>query len=444
MAFNNNVLPQAQPTKVALTTNYISAYDYTSVYKPDYLPMIASKYGNQRLQFVLEGLSTDWYFSGDTYKWAEEGRLRAKHTGITRSGENFTTPTAHTFKVNDDVILISATAYVQAIVTSTPNSTTFVAKPKTVAGYTGFATSAITAIHEGTEFGKSSDIVDGSLQSQQLILENTPKIHRTSVSISASDFGQKTWLEAENGGFYWTQREMEDGKFRHLDEINIMQLMAKNVEVGSSASSAGKKGTEGVLDSIYKRGLVWDGYITTLADFDTIIKRLRQEGAINEYLIMCNITQSLLLDDMLGAINAYDQSKSNYGNFANKANMFLDLGFQGFQRGNVKFMKSVYPLLDDPQSLGSLDETVVGKPLSIFIPIGSKQTFVSGASQTVPYLSIGYHKTSEEDRKLKTIITGSVGLSVPTDHVDAVTVSYTSDFMTRVVGANNFIACVKG
>lgn len=439
MSFINNNLPQAQPTKVALPSNYISAYTYASVYRPDTLPVIAKKYGTQRLNFIHKGLRSEFYFSGDTYKWNEEGRLRAKHTGITRAGNNFTTPTAHTFKVNDNVMLLGGTLKVQAIVTATPSSTTFTALPITVSGYTGFPTNNITAFKYGTEYPKGSDIEPGSLISQTLILSNSPKIHRTYHQINGSDFGQLTWLQDENGGWYWTNVDIENARYRHEDEVELMMLIERQVEVGSAAHGAGKKGTEGIIDALYKRGLVWQGVITSLADIDTIIKRLRQEGAISEYLIMCDTNQSLLLDDMLGAINAYSNTTFNYGVFQNNMDLFLNLEFQAFKRGGVNFMKSTYKLLDDIQSIGAIQNNQ-GKPVALFIPMGSKQVYENGtATQNVPYLSIGYHKTQNEVRQSKVIMTGSVGLSQPTSQVDAQEISFLTDFMPRIIGANNFV-----
>ena len=219
-------------------------------------------------------------------------------------------------------------------------------------------------------------------------------------------------------------------------------LQGEEAEAGSEAGAAGFDGSEGLFESVRVRGNIFDGLASTLAEWDTILKRFDAQGKIREYMFYVDREQSLAIDDLLGTLNAGYSGGISYGMFDNSEEMAVNLGFIGFRRGTYDFYKSDWKVLNDPTLLGSI-AAADGKVRGLLVPYGDTEVY-DGTSPmadriTQPYLSIKYRVKGNENRRHKTWVTGSVGLNVPTDDNDHMRVHHLADRGICTIGANNFM-----
>jgi hypothetical protein len=220
----------------------------------------------------------------------------------------------------------------------------------------------------------------------------------------------------------------------------IEAIPAANVTAGG-AKALGFKGSEGLFDSIGKRGNVWSGgNPSTLDDFDSIVSRLDKQGSIEENVIFLDRQFGFDIDDMLAAQNSYGSGGTSYGLFDNDEKMALTLGFTGFRRG-YDFYKSDWKYLNDPTMRGGL---VGGAVSGVLVPAGTTTVYdnVLGKNAKRPFLHVRYRASETEDRKYKTWITGSAG-GAQTSSLDAMEVHFLSERALCTMGANNFFLFEK-
>ena len=182
-------------------------------------------------------------------------------------------------------------------------------------------------------------------------------------------------------------------------------------------------------------------YPSTLADFDAIIARLDNQGAIEENVIIpVNREMGFAIDDMLAAQNSYGSpGGTSYGLFDNDQEMALNLGFTGFRRG-YDFYKSDWKYLNDPTMRGGLPSGAgSGKVNGLLVPAGSTSVYdqILGKNAKRPFLHVRYRASETEDRRYKTWITGSAGGAMTSD-LDAMEVNFLSERCVCTMGANNF------
>ena len=211
---------------------------------------------------------------------------------------------------------------------------------------------------------------------------------------------------------------------------------------GSGAANAalnpnyGNKGSEGIFYVVEQRGNIWDGgNPSTLAEFDSIIQRLDNQGAIEENVIFVNRNFSFDIDDMLSTQNSYGGGGTSYGLFDNDEEMALNLGFSGFRRG-YDFYKSDWKYLNDPTMRGGL---VAGGINGLLVPAGSTSVYdqILGKNAKRPFLHVRYRASEAEDRRYKTWITGSAG-GASSSNFDRMDVNFLSERAVCTLGANNF------
>ena len=202
-------------------------------------------------------------------------------------------------------------------------------------------------------------------------------------------------------------------------------------------SSDAVAGSQGMFAAIESRGNVWSGgNPSTMSDFDFVVTRMDGQGAIAENTLFVNRQFSLDIDDMLATQNSYGVGGTSYGMFDNDANMALNLGFTGFRRGSYDFYKSDWKYLNDVTLRGGING---GKVNGVMVPAGTTTVYdqVLGKNATRPFLHVRYRASENENRKLKTWITGSAGGATNSD-VDAMYVNYLSERALCTLGANNF------
>lgn len=476
--------PSAQ--QVPLATNYITNFDFLNQYLPDTYEKEFERYGNRTISSFLRMVGAEMPSNSDLIKWAEQGRLHVKYTNVgtaalagddeavfqVNDDPNAANSTANAFSATSGIALREGQTVVvhqndgtgenKGIVTDvdlTASPVTF-----TVAFYeagglvtagTGVGNADVTVFIYGSEFRKGTSGMEGSLESDDLIFENSPIIIKDKYAVSGSDMAQIGWVEVttENGatGYLWYMKSEHETRLRFDDYLETAMVEAVPAEAGSGAATAainptyGNKGSEGIFFTVGTRGNLWTGGVpATLADFDTIVGRLDAQGAIEENVIFLDRDFGFAIDDMLAAQNSYGAGGTSYGLFDNDQEMALNLGFTGFRRG-YDFYKTDWKYLNDPTMRGGLALGAVGVGGSgsingLLVPAGSTSVYdqILGKNAKRPFLHVRYRASETEDRRYKTWITGSAGGAMNSD-LDAMEVHFLSERAVCTLGANNFV-----
>jgi len=465
-----NLQPSAE--QVALSTNYITNFDFLNQYLPDTYEKEFERYGNRTVASFLRMVGAEMPSNSDLIKWAEQGRLHTKYVNCT------TTVLANadtaTFTINDTLspgsggiavrvgqtISLSVKTLVGAAATSNKAVVTAVDTSLgtiDVAFYeaNGMTSDNVGNIYEmfiyGSEFKKGTNGMVGSLEADDEIFENKPIILKDKYAVSGSDMAQIGWVEVttENGatGYLWYLKSEHETRLRFDDYLETSMIEAVPAAQGSgadavlgngAATGTTGAGSDGIFYSVEQRGNVWSGgNPTTLNEWDQVISRLDKQGAIEENVIFLNRDFGFAIDDMLAAQNSYGAGGTSYGLFDNDKDMALNLGFTGFRRG-YDFYKTDWKYLNQPTMRGGLTGTA--KVNGLLVPAGSTTVYdqVLGKNAKRPFLHVRYRASETEDRRYKTWITGSAG-GVMNSDLDAMEVQFLSERAVCTLGANNFV-----
>lgn len=456
-SLNASPAPSLQPTatKVTLPTNYLSDFDFLNQYLPDIQQEEVSRYGDRSIAQFLKLTGAESPFESDLIKWSESGRLHTKYNAcsIAYGGGNDTATitvadlgiTACNFRVGQTVFLssnVNASQSDKAIITAVSGLTFTVAYYAAGGGtITDSGNNDITVFVYGSEFKKGSDGMQGSLEAEPNIFDVSPIILKDKYIVSGSDMAQIGWIQDENGNFLWYLKSKSETMMRFDDYMETSMIEAVPAETGSGAiavtGDVGNKGSDGLLYVLGDRGNVWGGgNPSTLAEFDTVVKRLDKQGAIDMNMLFLNRDFDLDIDDMLGSVSTVAAGGLSYGIFENGEQMALNLGFQGFKRGGYEFYKRSWKYLNDETMRGSL---VGGKVNGVLVPTGSTNVYdqVLGQQMNRPYLHVRYRMKNQENRRYKTWITGGAG-GAQTSSQDAMNVDFLSERALCTVAANNF------
>ena len=144
---------------------------------------------------------------------------------------------------------------------------------------------------------------------------------------------------------------------------------------------------------------------------------------------------ALGFDNMLAGLNAPYGCGTSYGVFENSEDMALNLGFNGFRRGSYDFYKTDWKYLNDSTTRGIIDDIE-----GVLVPAGVSTVYDQqlGSNIQRPFLHIRYRASEADDRRMKSWITGSVGVNYTSDE-DAMNVHFLSERALCVQGANNFV-----
>jgi hypothetical protein len=453
---------QPSAEQVALSTNYITNFDFLNQYLPDTYEKEFERYGNRTLSGFLRMVGAEMPSNSDLIKWAEQGRLHTKYEDCTTAV--LAAADTATFTINDTLVpgtggiavrvgqtimltvktLVGAVATTNKAIVTAVNTTLGTID---VAFYeaAGMTNDNVGNVYEmfiyGSEFKKGTNGMQGSLEADDIFLENNPIILKDTYAVSGSDMAQIGWVEVttENGasGYLWYMKSEHETRLRFDDYLETAMIEAKPAEAASGALGAGFIGSEGVFHAVENRGNVWSGgYPVNLGDWDTVIARLDKQGAIEENVIFNDRDFGFAIDDMLAAQNSYGAGGTSYGLFDNDKEMALNLGFTGFRRG-YDFYKSDWKYLNDPTMRGNL---TTGKVSGLLVPAGSTSVYdqILGKNAKRPFLHVRYRASQTEDRRYKTWITGSAGGATTSD-LDAMEVNFLSERAVCVMGANNFV-----
>ncbi|MCP3699138.1 MAG: hypothetical protein GY920_11360 [Aliivibrio sp.] len=455
---------QPSAEQVPLASNYITNFDFLNQYLPDTYEKEFERYGNRTVSSFLRMVGAEMPSNSDLIKWAEQGRLHTKYvdcTSAAAAGSDTATITVNdtlvpgagsiAIRVGQTVMISdnAGTGSNKGIVTAVDTAAgTFDVAYYEAGGQVPAAGQTLSVFIYGSEFKKGTTGMEGSLEADDEIFENSPIIIKDKYAVSGSDMAQIGWIEVttENGasGYLWYLKSEHETRLRFDDYLETAMIEAVPAEAGSGAITAGgnvgNKGSEGVFFVVENRGNVWGGgFPDTLAEFDTIVSRLDSQGAIEENVLFVNREFSFGIDDMLAAQNSYGAGGTSYGLFDNDETMALNLGFTGFRRG-YDFYKSDWKYLNDPTMRGGMSGvTGSGKVNGLLVPAGSTSVYdqILGKNAKRPFLHVRYRASETEDRRYKTWITGSAGGAMNSD-LDAMEVHFLSERAVCTLGANNF------
>ena len=464
---------QLQPSAQQITTqtNYISNFDFLSTYLPDTYEKEFERYGNRTVSSFLRMVGAEMPSNSDMVKWAEQGRLHTKYTGVTlatyvgnETTQVLTVPAGQidpatqpstgaaggiAIRIGQTIMISDETAAStfsnKAVVTNVNYATRAITVAYYEATQDAYANASTVSIFVyGSEFRKGTPTMAETLISDDSIFSNSPIILKDTYSIAGSDMAQIGWIEisGEDGanGYLWYLKSEHDTRLRFDDYLETAMIEAVPAVAGSGAAAAvspvGNKGTEGVFHVVGTRGNVWSGgNPVALGEFDLIIERLDKQGSIEENVIFLNRNFGFDIDDMLASQNSYGANGTSYGLFDNDEEMALNLGFRGFRRG-YDFYKSDWKYLNDPTMRGGL---VGGTINGLMVPAGSTTVYdqVLGKNAKRPFVHVRYRAAETEDRRYKTWITGGAG-GATTSGDDVMNVNFLSERCVCTLGANNF------
>ena len=444
--------------------NYITNFDFTNQFLPDVYEKQAEIYGNRSIGGFLKLVSAEMPSASDEIRWVEQGRLHIAYNNVAVSGNVFTV----TLAANPDgtaypaaaasAIRVGQTIMAQGVNSGGALNGAVLRGVVTVAGAAASGdTSTFTAVCleaanwgtvasnpkarvlvYGSEFAKGTDGMTGSIDASYSSYTNKPMILKDNYQINGSDTAQIGWIEvtSENGasGYLWYLQSEHETRQRFEDYLEMS--MIESVKSTQAASPGG--GTEGLFAALTGRGNVYTDLSGDLGSnmngFDTILKQLDKNGAVEENMLYIDKTLSLAIDDALAAKNSYGTGGTSYGVFNNSEEMALNLGFSGFRRGGYDFYKTDWKYLNDFGTRGQFDDIE-----GVLIPAGTSTVYDQELGQNIkrPFLHVRYRASETDDRKMKTWITGSVGGAYTTT-TDEMRVSFLSERCLIVQGANNF------
>ena len=467
----NNLVPS--PTKGSLfQNNYITDFNFTKQFLPDVYEKEAEIYGNRSISSFLRMVSAEMPSTSDEIRWVEQGRLHVAYNAVTLTvatgvfvvtipdnpdGTAFPASGAAAIRVGQTIMVQGKTAggvvtgpVLKGVVTvagsaesgSTSNFTAHCYSAATWAA-TGFdASNGVNVLVYGSEFAKGTAGMAGAIESDYSSYTNKPIILKDNYQVSGSDTAQIGWIEvaSENGasGYLWYLKSEHETRQRFEDYLEMS--MVESVKKGASVHAnfpGSVTGSEGFFAALESRGNVYTDLAAdadTIASFDTILKQLDKNGAIEENMLYTNRALSLAIDDGLAAKNSYGSGGTSYGVFNNSEDMALNLGFSGFRRGSYDFYKTDWKYLNDFGTRGQF-----GDIEGALIPAGTSTVYDQDLGKNIkrPFLHIRYRSSETDDRKMKTWITGSVGGAYTSD-VDEMRVNFLSERCLITQGANNF------
>jgi hypothetical protein len=461
---------QPASEQVALSTNYITNFDFLNQYLPDVYEKEFERYGNRSISSFLRMVGAELPMTSDQVKWAEQGRLHIKYTSVGTAAAagastgvfqvNDTGVTAVAIRVGQTVMLqfnstgVHSKGIVTAVNTNNQHFTVaFYGAAGLAAAGTGLGNANYSVFIYGSEFKKGTNGMTGSLEGEDSIYTNSPIIIKDKYSVNGSDMAQIGWIEISaqegggQGGYLWYLKSQHETRMRFEDYLETAMIEATPAEATSGALAAGFKGSEGVFYVTNLRGNVWGaGTPTALSDWDSIVGRLDRQGAIEENAIFCNRALSFDIDNMLATLSGFNGSSAangpSFGLFDNNSQMALNLGFSGFRRG-YDFYKTDWKYLNDPTMRGAMStasSTATGTVNGLLVPAGSTTVYdqTLGENAKRPFLHVRYRASQTENRRYKTWVTGSAG-GANTSDLDAMEVHFLSERCVCTLGANNFM-----
>lgn len=453
------LVPTASQT--VTNSNYINFQDssfdqWTQQYMPDLYEAEVERYGNRMVSSLLRMTGAEMPLESDQVLWTEQGRLHLSYSAVTiaadSGGANVLTigdTGGHALRVGNLVVIQDTSGNVaKAKVTVVTNSTTVTVAPYGSA--TGLEDAGLTAEADcnlfvfGSEFGKGTDGMAESITPEVNVFSNKPFIQKDKFSVNGSDATQVGWIEvsgeAGQSGYFWYLKGEGDTRTRFEDYCEMAKVEIEPAVASSAAIVDGATGSTGLFKALEDGGInaagAFDAAADVISDFDEILKKLDEQGGIEENMLFLNRTASIELDNGLATQNSYGAGGTSYGVFSNSEDMALNLGFSGFRRGGYDFYKSDWKYLNDKATRGGITDDVQG----VLIPAGVTSVYDQNLGKNIrrPFLHVRYRAAGSENRKMKSWVIGSVG-GAANSSVDTMDVHFLSEACLVTQAANNFV-----
>ena len=463
-----------------LSTNYLQftdkAGDDFSDFAAQYLPEIyeqeVERYGNRTLSGFLRMVGAEMPMTSDQVIWSEQNRLHIAYDSVSKLANNVDLQFAlsatagpgyvdNVVSANQTIVVMNPLtgAEVKALVTASAGSNAAGSAngTLTVATYTGAnlstalgsAGAVLTGLKifvYGSEYRKGTGDADiRSVTPSFTQFNNSPIIIKEKYVVNGSDMAQIGWVEVatEDGtsGYLWYLKAESETRLRFEDYLEMAMVEGEKAAAGSGVAgiAADYGGTEGLFAAIEARGNVLNNFSAAagLGEFDSILKNLDTQGAIEENMLFLNRKTSLDFDDMLANISSGIGGGTAFGLFENSEEMALNLGFSGFRRGSYDFYKTDWKYLNDASTRGGVAVSAID---GVLIPAGTSTVYdqILGSNIRRPFLHVRYRASQTEDRRMKSWITGSAGGAYTSD-IDSMDVHFLSERCLCVQGANNFV-----
>ena len=463
----------------ALQSNYLAfnggANDFAQQYLPEIYEQEVERYGNRTLSGFLRMVGAEMPMTSDQVIWSEQNRLHISYTGVTGPGAGlavFNVPTnngtiQNAIAPNDTIVVMNPDSGVvlKGIVGATAagagTTTNVTAYPFTAANWDGLFTGGGAATNlkifvYGSLFAKGTDSGSFSVEPQFTQHSNQPIIIKDRYAINGSDMAQIGWVEVatEDGtsGYLWYLKSESETRLRFDDYLEMamvegelasgaggVSFAAQAANVPGFSATINAHGSQGLFAAISARGNVFSGFAgaTGISDFDSVLKNLDTQGAIEENMLFLNRDMDLEFDDMLGQISAGGLGGVAYGLFENSEDMALNLGFSGFRRGSYDFYKTSWKYLNDASTRGAVSVNNID---GVLIPAGTSTVYdqILGTNIRRPFLHVRYRASQADDRRYKNWITGTAG-GAYTSEVDEMVVNWLSERCLVTQAANNFV-----
>ena len=234
------------PTKTTLPSNYLnfadgSGNDFAQQYLPEIYEAEVERYGNRTLSGFLRMVGAEMPMTSDQVIWSEQNRLHIGYengTGTsnvdltlsaTAGGSLITLGAAHNMAVrvgNTVVVSDAATGLITLkCYVSEVTATTFKVLSYTTPTLTSIGDVAVNVFVYGSEFGKGTDGMTGSLEASFTQYNNKPIIIKDTYEISGSDAAQIGWVEVatEDGtsGYLWYLKSEGETRLRFQDYLEM-------------------------------------------------------------------------------------------------------------------------------------------------------------------------------------------------------------------------------
>ncbi len=445
------------PTKTLFDKNYLAIADNDFNFTKQFLPEVYEKeverYGNRSISSFLRMVGAEMPMASDEVVWTEQGRLHVAYDDAVFQNDAATDKTlnitGHSIRANQTVIVADGYTTVRAFVkeVATDSIEVFPLDADDWSNALLTATSVKVFVY-GSEFGKGSAGMQGSIDAGFQKFSNSPIILKDKYSINGSDTAQIGWVEVTSemgtSGYLWYLKSEHETRLRFEDYLEMSMVEAEKATAATAitdAAGATIRVTEGLFAAIESRGLVYNDADfgaasgAGIAEFDTILQELDKQGAIEENMLFLGRGTALSIDNMLAGQNAYGADGTSYGVFDNSSDMALNLGFSGFRRGSYDFYKTDWKYLNDAATRG-LTQDIDG----VVVPAGVSTVYDQTLGKNIqrPFLHIRYRASEADDRRMKSWITGSVGGNYTSD-IDEMNVHMLSERCLCVQGANNFV-----
>ena len=472
-AFPATLVPHQ--TQMTLQSNYLTFDAATGggTFAQQYLPELyeaeVERYGNRTLGGFLRMVGAEMPMTSDQVIWSEQNRLHVSYENCTvaANGLSMTIPMealkTNAIKIGNTIVLSNGLTTLKARVSDVTGAagavSTVTFSTYGVASAAALAGAGIKTFVYGSEFAKGSGGTVGDYQNMDSIeptltqFSNKPIILRDKFEVSGSDTAQIGWVEVatEDGtnGYLWYLKSESETRLRFEDYLEMSMVEAElngaNGLVNPGNGVQANNGSEGLFAAIEARGNVYNDFAGAaapgagaLGDFDTILKQLDTQGAIEENMLFLSRATALDFDDMIAAQAGggfASTAAASYGLFDNEAEMAMNFGFSGFRRGSYDFYKTDWKYLNDFSTRG-----LIGDIDGVMIPAGTSTVYDQSLGSNIrrPFLHVRYRASEADDRRMKSWVTGSVGGAYTSD-LDAMTVNFLSERCLVTQAANNFV-----